>query len=131
MRGDIIERQPACSLFGPAAAAGDQPGQAAVGGAIGRPEDHGQGVLRSDFGADDELQAMLLGRHVGANDAGQAVAIGHRQGRVAQFRGALDQFFRMRSPFEKGKIRFGVEFGVGHDWRRCGVGRDVVVGWAE
>ena len=119
MRGDIIERQAARSLFGPAAAAGDQPGQAAVGGAIGRPEDHGRGVFRSDLGADDELQAVLLGRHVGADDAGQAVAIGHRQGRVVEFRGTLDQFFRMRSPFEKREVRFGVEFGVGHGRREA------------
>src|SRR5271157_6056096 len=70
MRGDVIERQAARSLFGPAAAAGDEPGQAAVGGAIGRPEDYAPAIFRSDLGAEDELQATFLGCHVGADDAG-------------------------------------------------------------
>ena len=95
MRGDIIERQAAGSFFGPAAAAGDEPGQAAVRGAISRPENHARGIFRSDLGAEDEFQATLLGRYVGADHASQAIAIGHRQGRVVEFHGTLDQFFRV------------------------------------
>ena len=49
MRGDIIKRQAACPLFSAATAAGDEPGKAGVGGAIGRPEDHA--VLGGDVPA--------------------------------------------------------------------------------
>ena len=112
MLGHVIQRQPAFAFFRAAAAERDEPRQAAVGGAVGRPEDQRRGIGRRDFRADDELHAELFGGHVGADDSGQAVSIGHRDGRVAQFGGAIYQFLRVRSAFEEGEVRFGVKLGV-------------------
>ncbi len=110
--GHVIQRQPASAFLRAAAAERDEPGQAAVGGAIGRPENQRRHLLRRDLRADDEFHAKLLGGHVGADHAGQAVAIGHRHGRIAQLGGAIHQFLRMRRAFEEGEVRLGVKFGV-------------------
>ncbi len=52
MLGNVAEQEPALAFFRPAAAAGDQPRQPAVGGPIGCPQDYRRGVGGGDFRAD-------------------------------------------------------------------------------
>ena len=110
--GNVVEQQPALALLRPAAAQGNQPRQPAVGGPIGGPKHHRRGVVGRNLGADDQFQArrpwpphVPEPRRPGCCDR-------HRQGGISQLGRPANQLVGMRGPFEKGEVRFGVEFGV-------------------
>jgi len=60
--GEVVEGQAALPLLGAAAADGDQPCQASIGGPIGGPKDDRGGVAGREFRADEEFQSAEL-RH--------------------------------------------------------------------
>ena len=54
------------------------------------------------------------GRRVGSDDPGERVFVGDRQGPVAQFNRAVDEFVSVGGAREEGEVSFAVKFAV-HD----------------
>ena len=91
-------------------------------------------IVGRDFGADHQRQTIFLGGGVRPHHAGQRVAVGDGQRLIAQGDGPGHQFVGMRSSFEKRKVRFAMQFGVGQGdraGRRHGRARKLasVGGW--
>jgi hypothetical protein len=82
--GDHVgKNQPAAVLGRAPAAGGNEPGEAAVGGAVGRQAEQAWRILKVEPCADDKPDAELLCCNMGANDAGKAVAVGEGDGMKA------------------------------------------------
>ena len=117
MLEEVVEREQACALFGPALAEGQQAAEPAVGGAVGGPDQQIGEVGECQAGADDQLgcgafTGCLFPAFVGADDAGEGVEIGDGDGAIAQFGGPVHQFIRMRSAAEEGEVGGDIQFGV-------------------
>ena len=109
------------TLFGGPAAAGDQAGEASVGGAVGGQQDQPGPVGQLQAGANDELDRLRLplpGR-VGPHHAGQGAFVGDRQRAVAEAGRLAQQLFRVRGAGEEAEAGAAVEFGKG-GWSTIG-----------
>ena len=122
--GQIVEGELKLAFLCTAAAAGDQAGQTAVGGAVGGPQDDRRGVDQCDLGADQQFQADLLRGAVCPHYAGQAVAVGDGQRRVAQLGGTLHEFVGMRSALQEREVRLAMQFCIPRSGRRRGRGSE-------
>ena len=109
----------AVSAFGSASPpAGDEAGQASVGGPVGGEEHQRRPVLESDAAADDQLEGFGLQPpcRIGAHYAGQRAFVGDGERGVAEGDGLFDQLFRMRGAGEKTETGTGVKLGKRGEW---------------
>ena len=112
MPRDIVEGQLAVSFSGVSSTVGDQQRELSIRAAVGCQQYDRLCINRSDLGPDQQLQSRALCRDVSSNDSGDTVAIGDRQPGEPQFRSSIDQFIRMRSAFQKRKIRSAMQLGI-------------------
>ncbi len=103
----------AFALLGPEIAGGEQPAEAAIGGAVGHPGgDIGRAVAEDEAAADGIARAGLSCREMAAHDAGQGVAVGDGKAGEAEHGGGGGELLRVRSAAQERKIRGGEELGV-------------------
>ena len=107
----------AVALLGAAIAEGEEPAEAAPGGAVGRPgDDVGRAVAEDEPGADGVAVSRLLRHGMAANDAGDRIAVGDGDAGEAEFGSARHQLLRVRAAAEEGEIRGDGKLGEGgHD----------------
>ena len=92
------------ALLGAQIAGGEQPAEAAIGGAVGGPGgDVGRAVTERKPAADGVAGADLLGREVAAHYAGKRVAVGNCKAGKPERDRRRGQFFR-EAPLRKEKL---------------------------
>ena len=116
---DVGQRQMALAFFGAAVAARQQAAKPFVGQAVHRIRDRLEAVARHQPRADQQTQILLLRHGVGAHDTRQRVAVRDSDGGQPQFAGALDQFFRVACPAQKGEVRRHRQLRVAHANTPC------------
>ena len=111
---EVGTRQGVAALGGRPAAARDQTAQGRITGPGGGQGDQPRAIGQCDLAAEDQRQAVVPCCDVGPDRAGHGTFIGDRQGGVAEFRGAHDQFLRVRGTPQEGEMAQAVQFGIGH-----------------
>ena len=110
----VGEIEVAFALGRAAVALGEQPAEAAIGGAVGWPgEDVGGLVTKGEAAADGVAEPGLLGGEMAAHDAGKRVAVGDGDAGKAQPGRGEGQLLRMRAAVQEGEIGGDGEFGEG------------------
>ena len=104
---------PALALGGMHAAARQQGGQPAIGGAAAGPGQPLRAVVEPEAAADPEGQAGRLGRDMAADHAGEAVQVADAEpGQAERLRG-LHQLLRVRGAVEEAEVGPGAQLGEG------------------
>ena len=94
----------AFAFWGAPLAEGQEPGQAAIGGAVFGEGEEARAVAQIEAAADHEADPDGLRCVVGAHDAGEAVPIGDRDRGVAERRRGHHQLVGMRGAAQEREI---------------------------
>ena len=106
---DLVHGDAALALGVPASAAGDEPAEVGVAGAIGGQQHQLRPARQRQLGPAHQVHAELAGPHVGAHDAVHAIPVGQREAGQAQGVGLLDQLLGMGGAFQKRVVALAPE----------------------
>jgi hypothetical protein len=113
IRSHIVPRNFAGAFRGSQSTDAQNFAQIAVALAIGWPDDQSRTIDGIEFASDDERERKVFGGRMGANDARERVSVTDRKSSISKEVGLLDKLLGVRGTFEKGEVRFAMEFDVG------------------
>ena len=117
MGEQVLPVQHAFALGRAPLAEGEQPAEAAVGGAVAGIAEERGAVGEVEPGAGQQPYAGPLRRHMRAHRAGERAAVGDADGRKAEPGGLLHQFLRMGGAAEEAEIADRLQFRIGNGCR--------------
>ncbi len=123
--GQVGAVQPVRALGRGAPAAGDQPAQRGVAGAVLAQQHQFRAVLQLEFGAHDQFHAGIARGFQRPHDAGQRTFVGNRQRAVATGFRPREQLARMRGATAERECRQAMQLGIGvHANQPCSIQPD-------